>query len=249
MVMTRSRWRSRPVRLSRKQIWFISFLVMIFFTFQTFIYVEKNIKPHLLNLATFRIKQLATESINSTITEAISRSKHYDQLVEWKTDASGKITGLSLNYAQHMQIVSEAIEHVESLLGQLSTRPEKIPLGLALGSALLGSMGPDIAVSFRPVGHAKIDLKSRESDAGINMVLVEVYMQIHAELMIIVPFGTKPEVVTSEVPISYVLVVGDVPMYYFDNKGNPAGPWQQHVIPNIALPVGPHEDRNGEGHD
>jgi sporulation protein YunB len=243
MAMTRIRWRSRPVRLSRKQIWFISFLVMIFFTFQTFIYVEKNIKPYLLNLATFRIKQMATESINSTISETISRSRHYDQLVEWKTDASGRISGLSLNYAQHMQIVAEAIEHVESLLVELSSKPEKIPLGMALGSTLLGSMGPDIAVTFRPIGHARIDLKTRETDAGINMVLVEVYMQIHAELMIIVPFGTQPEVVTSEVPISYVLVVGDVPMYYFDNKGNPTGPGQVNGIPNIALPVVPDEDR------
>jgi sporulation protein YunB len=142
-----------------------------------------------------------------------------------------------------MQIVAEAIEHVESLLVELSSKPEKIPLGMALGSTLLGSMGPDIAVTFRPIGHARIDLKTRETDAGINMVLVEVYMQIHAELMIIVPFGTQPEVVTSEVPISYVLVVGDVPMYYFDNKGNPTGPGQVNGIPNIALPVVPDEDR------
>jgi len=234
--MTRSRWRSRPVRLSRKQIWFISFLVMIFFTFQTFIYVEKNIKPHLLNIATFRIKQMATESINSAITETIASSEHYDQLVEWKTDVGGRITGLNLNYAQHMQIVAETVEHVESLLVRLSERPEKIPIGLALGSTLLGSMGPDISVSFRPIGHAKVDLMTRETDAGINMVLVEVYMRIHAELMIIVPFGTQPEVVSSEVPVSYVLVIGDVPMYYFDNKGNPAGPGQEHGIPNIALP-------------
>lgn len=227
------------MRLSRKQIWFISFLIMIFFTFQTFIYVERSIKPHLLNVASFRIKQLATESINSAITETIAGSEHYDQLVDWKTDASGRITGLNLNYSQHMQIVAETVEHVENLLVQLSDQPEKIPLGLALGSTLLGSMGPNISVSFRPIGHAKIDLKTRETDAGINMVLVEVYMQIHAELMIIVPFGTRPEVVSSEVPISYVLVVGDVPMYYFDNKGNPTGPGHTYSIPNIALPAIP----------
>ena len=55
------------------------------------------------------------------------------------------------------------------------------------------------------------------------MILVEVYIRITAEMAIIIPFDTKPETVVTEIPISYLLVVGDVPMYYYDNKGNPSG--------------------------
>ncbi len=66
-------------------------------------------------------------------------------------------------------------------------------------------------------------MQTRETDAGINMLLVEVYMKIHAEVMIYIPFDTKPEVLTTEFRLSYMLIVGDVPMYYFNHKGQPAG--------------------------
>lgn len=239
----RSRWRSRPVRpvrpLSRKKIWMIAILIMLFFCIQTYIYVEKNIKPHLLSLASFRLKQISTETINSAITQRIANTTDLRDLVDWKLDANGDISGFSLNYAQHLKIAADTVEHVEQLLQQLSKRPERVPLGLALGSTIFASSGPDIPIRFEPLGHAKVELKSRERDAGINMLLVEIYMQIHAEVMMIIPFHTQPEVIALDVPISYMLVVGDVPMYYFDNKGNPAGIGNPAGVPNISLPAPP----------
>ncbi len=59
-------------------------------------------------------------------------------------------------------------------------------------------------------------------DVGINMVLVEVYIRVIEEVAIVIPFDLEPEVVETEIPISYLLVVGDVPMYYYDGKGQPS---------------------------
>ena len=47
--------------------------------------------------------------------------------------------------------------------------------GLALGATLLASAGPDIPDSLRSAGTSKVELKTRERDAGIDMLLVEVY--------------------------------------------------------------------------
>jgi sporulation protein YunB len=231
------RWRSRSVKpLSHKKALLISLIVLLFINFQMFLYVEKNIKPHLMNVATMRIKQMATEAINSAITNRIATTVNFNNMVEWMRDDKGSISGLSLNYAQHLKIASETVQHVEELLHHLSEKPEKVPLGRALGSTLLASMGPDIPVRFVPLGHAKVDLKTRERDAGINMLLVEVYLHIMAEVAIIIPFDTQPEIVMTEIPISYLLVVGDVPMYYFDYKGNMTGVGPSPSVPGVALP-------------
>src|SRR5690606_34073504 len=57
-------------------------------------------------------------------------------------------------------------------------------------------------------------------------------------------FDTKPEMVETEIPISYLLVVGDVPMYYYDNKGNPVG-GDGKGAPNISLPMEPSKKSEG----
>lgn len=236
LQISRSRWKNRSVRpLSRKKIWFITLLLVLFIGIQTFVYVERNLKPNLLSLASFRVHQIATETINSAITNRIANSVNFENLVDWHLNHNGDVTGFTLNYAQHLKIASETVEHVEELLHNISEIQQDIPLGLAMGSTLFASHGPSIPIKFVPIGHAKVDLKTRETDAGINMLLVEVYLKIHAEVMIYIPFDTKPEVLTTEVPLSYMLVVGDVPMYYFNHKGQPTS-ISGVGITNIALP-------------
>lgn len=94
-----------------------------------------------------------------------------------------------------------------------------------------------VPIRLVPAGAVKVDLNTRQKDAGINMLLVEVYIRIIAEVTIIIPFDTDSEIVETEVPISYLLVVGDVPMYYFDNKGKPLDDSGEGVLPpTISLP-------------
>ncbi|UJF32339.1 sporulation protein YunB [Paenibacillus hexagrammi] len=106
-----------------------------------------------------------------------------------------------------------------------------------MNSAILASFGPEIPIKLLPVGNVKVDLSTRSQNAGINMVLFEVYVHIIAEVSVIIPFDSDTEIVETEIPISYSLVVGDVPMYYFDNKGNPVGDAKDSAAaPSLSIP-------------
>ena len=242
----RRRWRSRGrgrggvfrIRLGGKKLALLILLLLAAMTVQTFVFIEKNLRPPLMTVATLRVKQIATESINKAISEQVAGKSDYERLVEWKTNADGKVSGFMLNYGEHMRITSETIQTVQSTLDQIKQVPEYIPVGQALGSAIISSFGPRVPVRLEPVGAVKVDLNTRQTDAGINMILVEVFIRIRAEVAIIIPFDTAPEKVETECPISDLLVVGDVPMYYYDNKGNPVGGSAQNS-PNIALPMNP----------
>lgn len=196
-------------------------------------------RPHLMHLAKIRITQIASQAINSAINERIAQNKDYENLIQWKLDSQNKIAGFMLNYSEHMKITSETKEVVQDTLRNLTKFPEHIPLGMALDSAIIASFGPDIPIRFVPAGAAIIDLHTRNQDAGINMLLVEVYIRVRVEVTIVVPFDTETEIVETEVPVSYLLVKGDVPLYYFDNKGRPIGGADGSVSmpPNIALPA------------
>lgn len=188
-----------------------------------------------MHLAQIRVKQIATEAINKAITSQVTEGKQFDNLVNWKTDSTGKVTGFMLNYAEHLKITSFTTQLVQDTLESMHQRKEHIPLGQVLKSPIIASFGPQIPVKIEPQGAVKVQLDTRQQEAGINMILVEVYVHIVTEVAVVVPFDMEPQVVETDIPISYMLVVGDVPMYYYDNQGRPVGENSSNA-PSIALP-------------
>ncbi|WP_174721835.1 sporulation protein YunB [Paenibacillus xylaniclasticus] len=233
--VTSSGSRGGGIRLRKRTVLLILLMLFISSAALTASYIDRHLRPPLMNVAGLRVKQIATQSINRAISEQVASHSNSEKLVEWKTNTNGKISGFMLNYAEHMRITSETIDTVQRTLKELGSIPEHIPIGQAVGSTFLSSYGPRVPVKFEPIGSVKVDLNTRQQNAGINMILVEVYIRIEAEVSIIIPFDTKPEVVSTNIPISYLLVVGDVPMYYYDNKGRPVGD-SAGEAPNIAIP-------------
>lgn len=247
--MMRKRWRSRRRRKppsGKRKMWLIILLVAVFCLMQGFAYVDKKMKPPIMHLAKIRVKQIATEAINKAITAQVAEGKSTEGLIDWKTDTAGKVSGFMLNYDEHMRITASTMNIVQSTLQNVHMLKEKIPLGQALGSPVLASFGPNIPVRIEPQGAVKVDLNTRQQNAGINMILVEVYIHIIAEVAVVVPFDMEPETVDTEIPISYLLVVGDVPMYYYDNQGKPVGS-NGSSAPSIALPSGQTGVSGGNG--
>lgn len=205
---------------SRKTIFLITLIVALVLSLQSFIFIEQNLREPLMNVARIRVKQIATDAINEAIASQIAHGSDLEQLVDWRTNYSGDVTGFMLNYAEHMKISSQVVDIVRKSLDEKVHVTERVPVGQAFDSAILSTIGPSIPIRFESAGAPQVDLGTRRENAGINMLLVTVFVRITAEVMIYIPFDTKPEIVSTEIPISYILVKGDVPMYYFDANGN-----------------------------
>lgn len=233
----------------RGRFWIILSLLLILAVLQGLRYVEQHLKPPILHLAQIRVKQIATESINKAITSQVADGGNAEALIDWKTDKNGKISGFMLNYKEHMRITSQAAEVIQSTLQELHNQTEHIPLGQALGSPLIASFGPDIPIKIEPQGAVKVELNTRQQNAGINMILVEVFIHIVTEVAVVIPFDMEPQIVDTEIPVSYLMVVGDVPMYYYDNQGQPVGE-NGSSAPGIAIPAPSlNTEKNGTGVD
>ncbi|MDQ0193832.1 sporulation protein YunB [Paenibacillus wynnii] len=228
---------------SRRKLWLIVSLLLLLAALQSIRYVERHLKPPIVHLAQIRVKQIATESINKAITSQVANGGNAEQLIDWKTDKNGKISGFMLNYGEHMRITSQAAEVIQTTLQQLHNKKEYIPLGQALGSPLIASFGPDIPIKIEPQGAVKVELNTRQQNAGINMILVEVFIHIVTEVAVVIPFDIEPQIVDTEIPVSYLMVVGDVPMYYYDNQGQPVGD-NGISAPGISIP-GLQKEKDG----
>lgn len=210
-------------------------LLLAFGTLNGYFYLERELQPPLMRIAQLKVKQIMTEAINKAITDQVASGAKLENLIEWKMDASGKVSGFMMNYNEHMRITAQTIQTVQHTLQESESFREGVPIGQALDSALLASFGPRVPIRFEPIGDAKVELSTRQKDAGINMILVEVYMRIHTELSVIIPFNAASQTVDTEIPISYLMVVGDVPMYYYDGKGKPIGD-SAAAAPALTLP-------------
>ncbi|WP_240941366.1 sporulation protein YunB [Paenibacillus sp. HB172176] len=233
-------------RIRKRTLLLWALLLMLLSVLPAFIYIENKLRPPLMDLAKIRVKQVATEAINKAITEQVSSNASSEDLIDWKLNKEGKISGFMLDYKEHMRITSQTINTVQSTLDDMKEIPERIPLGHALHSAIISSFGPKVPVRFEPQGAVKVELSTRERNAGINMVLVEVYIDVMTEMSIIIPFDTDPEIVQTEIPISYLLVVGDVPMYYYDGTGKAVGESAPEA-PNISVPLAPGTSVSSSG--
>ncbi|CDN42274.1 MULTISPECIES: sporulation protein YunB [Paenibacillus] len=228
----------RPRKIRKR--WWLLFLALLVLagTVNAYVFVERKLQPPLMRVAQIKVKQIMTEAINKAITEQVASGTDLQNLIDWKTGDNGKIAAFMMNYNEHMKITAQTVQTVQSTLKDSDKFKEGIPIGQAFGSALLSSFGPRIPVRFEPLGDAQVELGTRKSDAGINMVLVEVYIRIKTELAVIIPFDSSSQSLETEIPVSYLMVVGDVPSYYYDGKGNPVGDAKASA-PALALPPVP----------
>lgn len=91
-------------------------------------------------------------------------------------------------------------------------------------------MGPSLPVTYVPIGAVKTNLETKMAEAGINMVLVTVYIRVEVTLRIVIPFATDQTTVVTSIPITNSLVIGDVPDYWYNNsEGKPDVPRPSEV--------------------
>jgi sporulation protein YunB len=221
---------SRP---SKKRLFLIAFLIFILLSIQSFIYVEKNLAPALMEIAKVRVKQIATQAINDAISKKIAQNANFKELIDVVMDEQGKVTMMMFNTMEYARIVGETTVRVQNTLHELQQEAQPIPLGVALESNILAMLGPDIPIELVPMGAAYVNLFTKVDEAGINMVLVTVYVRISAEVQIVIPFATENEVIATQIPISFAMVKGDVPDFFYNGNGNPMGNFNNDAEPKI----------------
>lgn len=234
-------WKARPPRkagrkLRRKHVALIVLALVVLLIVQSFAFFDRRLKEPLMFLAQVRVKQMATEAINAAITQELASTADAGKMIQWKMDQNGKVSGFLIDFKEQMRLTSRTVQIVDRVLKEKEEVPDHIPIGHALESPLISAIGPRVSVSFHPVSAVKAEVGTRQTETGINMVLIEVFIRIRTEIAVVIPFDRAPEVLETEIPLSYALVVGNVPMYYYDGKGNPVGSTAQSAPP-IVLPA------------
>jgi sporulation protein YunB len=221
----RRRWRNP---LSRTKAFFIALVIFFAMLIQFFVFIEQRLEPTLLILASQKAEQLAKQAITDAVTKRIAQQGvDFNQIVQIEKDNQGKIQAYQFNFKEYSRIVGETTYRVQERLKEFEEEKvdRYIPLGLATGSSFLAQLGPELPVTFVPIGSVKTRLDTELKEAGINMVLATVYIYVEVDLRIVIPFATEQKTVTTKIPITHSLIIGDVPDYLYNNpEGKPDVP-------------------------
>ena len=179
-------------------------------------------------IAQAKAEQVAKLAITDAVTKRMSQQGlDVNEVVLMEKDENGSIKAVNFNFKEYSRIVGETTARIQNRLKEFEQEHVQttIPLGLATKNVFLEHIGPDIPVSFVPIGAVKTKLETGLKQAGINMVLVTVYIHVEVDLRVIIPFATKQQTVTTQIPVSEALIVGKVPTYLYDNpSGKPDVP-------------------------
>ncbi|MGQ7280656.1 sporulation protein YunB [Brevibacillus thermoruber] len=189
-----------------------------------------NFEPTLMLIAAQKTDQIAKLAISDAVTKRLTQQGiDFDDIVILEKDSDGNILAVNFNFKQYARIVGETTSRIQARLKEFEEENVvvTVPLGLATKNVFLEHLGPEIPVSFVPVGSVKTRLETGLKQAGINMVLITVYIWVEVDLRIVIPFATEQRTVTTQIPITEALIVGKVPDYLYNN---PAGK------PDVPLP-------------
>lgn len=194
---------------------FVVVLVCSLLFIASFLIIERNIKPTLLALAEAKAKILAIQAINSAVNQEIVETVKYQDLIAIHKDTRGKIVLMQPNTVEISRLASKTTAFIQEQLEALNDQSIVLPLGQVFGSALLANMGPRIRVSVVPLGTVNVSLVSDFKEAGINQTLHQLFLEIEADVQIVIPLVRSTTQVQTAVPLAQTVIVGEVPQQYW----------------------------------
>ncbi|OEH84422.1 sporulation protein YunB [Desulfuribacillus stibiiarsenatis] len=223
-------------RRKHSLILFLFMAVSIYGSLYSFYYLETNLRPNLISIAEVRTKKIATEAINDAVSKKIAEETDYRNLLDIKLDSQGRVSYAQLNFSEVSRIAAETTIRVQNTLNAIEKEVIRIPIGQAFNSTILSQYGPTIPITIVPQGAAYTNVDWRFEEAGINQTLHVVFVEVKADVKIVIPFDTKNTQVVTRIPIAYALYVGNVPQFYYNGRGLPQGTEGGGDSPSVKPP-------------
>ena len=190
-------------------------------------FVDQAITPIIKNVAKTEVKRIATQAVNEAIYEDISKEVNINKLI---VRHEGDPAIISFDPKEYNRILTMTTKNIENRLGishsteeedfnllrneQLEDIVYNIPLGVATGTTLLANVGPKIPVKIALVRDVQSKLRTKMTSGGINNTYIELYIDFHIDLKIVIPFTTEEEPIKYEAKIGEFFYPGEVPKYY-----------------------------------
>ncbi len=211
MVISLSKIKNKLIK-NKKLILTISILLLIFFVFYLFFGVIIN--PVLVNTIELKAKAIATRAVNSSISDVVMNSIVYDDLINIVTDELGNISMIQANSLEINNLSKDLAQTTENKIEEYGKNGVSIALGSFTGIPFFVGLGPSIKLNVTPIGSVFSTFSSEFETAGVNQTIHRIYLNINANVGVVLPLYTKRFTTSQNVLIAESIIVGSVPEVY-----------------------------------
>lgn len=212
-------------RRLRKRRLLCILLAILLLAILLFIHFQRNVTRVLISISEATMRASTTIAVNDAVYYTLSDEIRYEDLVTVTRDSEGEIVAVAANPLKINKIARDTASISQSNLKNLSLNGIPIPLGALTGVEAFAGLGPSIYFRIIPVSSVSCDYSSTFDSVGINQTKHSIYLNVIADISIVMPSRTENFAVTTEILIGESVLVGRVPDAYlqsdiFGNKPN-----------------------------
>lgn len=248
--MKRKRYKKKIILPPGQQILLLTLIIFVVCVSVSIIFIDKGIKPTLMEIAKEKTNEFATRGINS----AVRFAEEYDftDITNITYDNEGNVSVYTWNFGAVNEINRNATNRVEEYFSKINQGepityddeydtyeyPDgaeeriledptlvEIPLGQITRNTVLANLGPRIPINLEVIGTVRTNVVPQQTEFGINGAWISFYLNVEADVQIIVPFTSEVTTVSADIYIDGGALMGEVPEFFGGNTG-----------PSIAVP-------------
>lgn len=189
----------------------ITFLLLIIFFVISVAYI-RFVMPISVKIC----QKYAITSINNIIQNSLYSSSKNIKSEDFilRSDNNGRLEYLSVNSMIVNNICAETASTVSQNLNNLTTSKIRLPLGVFTGLPILSHFGPSTTIRLQPIGDATADYETSMTQAGVNQVNFQVWINVHTTVSIVNPLWSKDLEITRKLTLVNTVFNGEIPKTY-----------------------------------
>ena len=201
----------------RKRRFYLFLLIFLALGVTLFIYFQNNVPRVLISISEATMRASTTVAVNDAVFYTLSDEMRYEDLVTITRDEAGNIVGIGANALKINKIARDTASISQSNLKNLSLNGIPVPLGALTGIEAFAGLGPSIHFRIIPVSSVSCDFSSAFESVGINQTKHSIYLNVVADISIVMPSRTENFAVVTEILIGESVIVGKIPDTYLQS--------------------------------
>lgn len=202
------------VKMRRKFIVFLCTAMII--TVAGVVFVDTSLKPTMNAVAEVRVRYYAVDIMNRAIKQVTASNNNIKSVVEVLTNADGSVKLVQTDSVEMNRLSTLVSQTAQDMLQELTEINISIPLGSIVSNGIFSGKGPNIIVNMVPAGAVNTSFSTEFENAGINQTRHRVYLEVTAQVRMVAPLSGGAIEVKTVVPITEMIIVGDVPDTYIN---------------------------------
>ncbi|MBE7084947.1 MAG: sporulation protein YunB [Clostridiales bacterium] len=193
------------------------FLCIVLLAVLLFVHFQRNVTRVLISISEATMRASTTIAVNDAVYYTLSDEIRYEDLVSVTRNDAGDIVGVSANALKINKIARDTASISQSNLKNLSLNGIPIPLGALTGIEAFAGLGPSIHFRIIPVSSVSCDFSSTFESVGINQTKHSIYLNVIADISIVMPSRTENFAVLTEILVGESVIVGHIPDAYLQS--------------------------------